>query len=132
MRVLNIIVALTIFGISPNAHAELLGKEWINETEMKKQSQFARKHGLLLVDLDCRFRKDADNPGRKDVIFRADFEQPPSPVGWGWTFDANAPNLAAEQQALNAGFEMVSEDYFEISGVTWVRCKVWHHGGAAQ
>jgi len=60
------------------------------------------------------------------VIFRAEFEQSSSPVGWGWTFDANAPNTAVEAQAKSAGFTLATEDYFEISGVTWVRCKVWH------
>ena len=79
MRVLNIIVALTIFGISPNAHAELLGKEWISEAEMKRQSAFARNNNLLLTGLSCRFRQGVENPGRSDVIFRAEFERAEAP-----------------------------------------------------
>ena len=107
-------------------NAELLGAEWIDEAELKKQSAFARQHGLLLVKLVCRFANGVKNPGREDVIFRADFSQTESPQPWGWTFDANAPLEAPEKQARSAGFEVAHEDYFEISGVTWVRCKVWH------
>ncbi|MEM7069321.1 MAG: hypothetical protein AAF478_10605 [Pseudomonadota bacterium] len=121
-----------VFALATPGSAELLGKEWIDEAEMKHQSRFAKKHGLLLMDLSCRFKDGVENPGRTDVLFRADFEQPSQPVGWGWTFDANAPNLAAEAQAQQAGFVMAGEDYFEISGVTWVRCKVWHHPGVSQ
>ncbi len=106
--------------------AGLLGEEWITEAEVKKQSAFARKNNLILNELRCKFREGVENPGREDVIFRADFEISPWPIGWGWTFDANAPLVGPEQQARAAGFEVAYEDYFEISGVTWVRCKVWH------
>ena len=107
------------------AGAELLGKEWITEAELKRQSAFARKNRLLLADLQCKFREGVENPGRADVIFRADFELVDRPVGWGWTFDANAEMEGPEAQARAAGMELASEDYFEISGVTWVRCRVW-------
>ena len=108
------------------ARGQLLGKEWIDEAEMKRQSHFARQNNLVLVRLGCRFKKGVADPGRDDVIFRAEFEQTALPVGWGWTFDANAPLRGPEEQAKAAGFQLASEDYFEISGVTWVRCKVWH------
>ena len=114
-----------IFLVSP-ATSELLGKEWIPEAEVKKQSAFARQHNLVLVGLNCRFREGVENPGRDDVLFRADFERFENPIGWGWTFDANAPNRAVEEQARSGGFSVAAEDYFEITGVTWVRCKVWH------
>lgn len=118
---------IVLFALLPSyANAELLGKEWITEAEVKKQSAFARKHGLILNELRCRFQEGVENPGRGDVIFRADFGQVEQPIGWGWTFDANAPLAGPEQQARAAGFEVAYEDYFEISGVTWVRCKVWH------
>jgi len=114
------------FVVTADGQAELLGKEWISEAEMKRQSAFARNNNLLLTGLSCRFRQGVENPGRSDVIFRAEFERAEAPVGWGWTFDANAPNLAVEKQAQRGGFVVAAEDYFEISGVTWVRCKVWH------
>ena len=126
MKLLRFLVATAILLSVGQSNAELLGEEWIDEAEMKKQSNFARKHRLLLTSLNCKFKDGVENPGRSDVIFRAEFEQPENPIGWGWTFDANAPNRAAEQQAKNAGFELATEDYFEITGVTWVRCKVWH------
>ncbi|MEO1141656.1 MAG: hypothetical protein AAFW66_04840 [Pseudomonadota bacterium] len=126
MRFLKILAATAVLLSAGQSNAELLGEEWIDEAEMKKQSNFARKHRLLLTRLNCKFKEGIENPGRSDVIFRAEFEQPQSPIGWGWTFDANAPNRAAEQQAKSAGFELATEDYFEITGVTWVRCKVWH------
>lgn len=112
-------------GVNP-ANSEILGKEWIAEAEMKRQSAFARGNGMVLTALNCRFLKGVENPGRSDVVFRAEFEAVDAPYGWGWTFDANAPNRAVEEQARSAGFKMASEDYYEISGVTWVRCKVWH------
>lgn len=108
------------------ARAQYLGDEWITEAEMKKQSAFARKHGLLLKELRCKFDTAVESPQRKDVLFSAIFIPVAQPVGWGWTFDANAPLKGPEEQAKAAGFEMVSEDYFELSGVTWVRCKIWH------
>ncbi|MEO0327079.1 MAG: hypothetical protein AAF217_00635 [Pseudomonadota bacterium] len=118
---------LLILGLQYSALADgLLGKEWINEAEMKNQSAFARQHSLVLVSLNCKFKENVSSPGRKDVLFRAEFEQREAPIGWGWTFDANAPMRGPEQQAKAAGFEVASEDYFEMTGVTWVRCKVWH------
>ncbi len=127
MSKLTAIAAFFFVTIVYPAGAELLGEEWINEAEMKLQSHFARQNNLLLVGLNCKFREGVENPGRSDVLFRADFEIPQRPVGWGWTFDANVENTAAETRARNAGFVMATEDLFEISGVTWVRCKVWHH-----
>jgi hypothetical protein len=105
---------------------QLLGKEWVNEEEMKRQSAFARSNSLLLVGLNCKFDESAKAPGRDDVLFRAEFEQVTPARAWGWTMDANVEQQGPEQQAKAAGFEMASEDYFEISGVTWVRCKIWH------
>jgi hypothetical protein len=93
---------------------------------MKKQSAFARQNNLLLNSLRCKFNETVENPSRSDVLFRADFERPPTPQAWGWTFEANAPLKGPEQQALAAGFVVASEEYFEVTGVTWVRCKVWH------
>ncbi|MEM7214799.1 MAG: hypothetical protein AAF423_04585 [Pseudomonadota bacterium] len=119
------VLLAAVFSGTP-VQAELLGKEWITEAEMKKQSAFARQHSLVLVGLNCRFRDGVESPGREDVIFRAEFEQVIPPIGWGWTFDANAPNRAVEEQARNGGFSVATEDYFEMTGVTWVRCKVWH------
>lgn len=125
-----LVFALTAFGIagphSGPAGAGLLGEEWITEAEVKKQSAFARQNNLILNELRCKFKEGVDSPGRGDVLFRADFEIASRPIGWGWTFDANAPLAGPEQQARAAGFEVAYEDYFEISGVTWVRCKVWH------
>ncbi|MEM9330006.1 MAG: hypothetical protein AAGA53_01695 [Pseudomonadota bacterium] len=115
----------TAFLVAP-ASAQFLGKEWIDEAEMKRQSAFARQHNLVLVGLNCKFKDGVENPGRSHVIFRAEFEQMTPPIGWGWTFDANAPNRAIEAQARNGGFVVAAEDYFEMTGVTWVRCKVWH------
>ncbi|MDJ0614060.1 MAG: hypothetical protein QNJ29_10315 [Rhizobiaceae bacterium] len=112
--------------LTQNSLAEFLGDEWITETEMKQQSAFARKHSLLLVGLRCKFRENIESPGRGDVLFSADFEQVFPAQAWGWTFDANTELAGPEQQAKSAGFEVATEDYFEISGVTWVRCKVWH------
>ncbi len=110
---------------STPSYAELLGEEWITEAEMKKQSAFARQNRLLLAGLNCKF-KEVDNPQRSDVLFRADFKFVDTPQAWGWTFDANAPLKGPEEQAKKAGFVVASEDYFELTGVTWVRCKVWH------
>jgi hypothetical protein len=120
-----LLMSLFVFATVP-ANAELLGDEWITEQEMKRQSAFARQHNLLLVGLRCKFDKDIENPGRKDVLFRADFKIVDTPQAWGWTFDANAPLKGPEAQARAAGFVTASEDYFELTGVTWVRCKVWH------
>jgi len=125
MKFRTIILCLTLFTLPLNANAELLGEEWINEAMMKKQSAFARQHNLVVTDLKCKFREGVENPGRKDVLFRADFIQTQMPVPWGWTFDANAPNLAAEENAKKAGFVVAGEDYYELTGVTWVRCKLW-------
>jgi len=113
-----------IFFASPS-HAELLGKEWVSESEMKKQSAFARQNNLLLKSLRCKFNEAVKSPGRSDVLFSAEFERPSIPQAWGWTFEANAPLKGPEQQAKAAGFEVASEEYFEVTGVTWVRCKVW-------
>jgi len=120
------IAACVILLSAQTTSAELLGAEWITEAEMKKQSGFARQHSLLLVNLNCRFKEGVENPGREDVVFRADFEQVIPAQAWGWTFDANARIRGPEKRAEEAGFAVASEDYFEISGVTWVRCKVWH------
>ncbi len=124
MRFLFVVTCL--FAICTSVQAELLGAEWIDEAELKKQSNFARQHGLQLNKLSCRFAEGVENPGRSDVIFRADFTQPNTPQPWGWTFDANATLEGPERQARSAGFSVVYEDYYEISGVTWVRCRVWH------
>jgi len=126
MRFRLLLVSLILVLISFPANSELLGKEWISEAEMKRQSNFARQHSLALMELRCKFREGVENPGRQHVLFRADFSQVQPAIAWGWTFDANAPQNGPEQQAKDAGFELASEDYFEISGVTWVRCKVWH------
>lgn len=123
---ISVMMATVLTGMTP-AKAGLLGEEWISEAEMKRQSAFARKNRLVLMDLQCRFREGAESPGRDDVEFRADFEQSNVPVAWGWTFDANAALPGPEKQARAAGLEIASEDYFEISGVTWVRCRVWKH-----
>jgi len=123
------LLLFTIATASPasKAMADFLGDEWITEAEMKKQSDFARKHGLLLTELGCKFNEKKQDPGREDVLFRAIFKQTDSPaIGWGWTFDANAPLRGPEEQAKRAGFVVASENYFELTGVTWVRCKVWH------
>lgn len=122
--VLSFITVLFLLTNSP-ANARLLGDEWISEKEMKRQSAFARKHNFLLIGLRCKFDETVKNPGREDVLFRADFEIPPRPEAWGWTFEANAPLKGPEQQAKAAGFVVASEEYFEKTGVTWVRCKVW-------
>ena len=122
---LNFLVAVFLVANTP-VHAELLGDEWITESEMKRQSAFAREHNLLLVSLRCKFNEEIKNPGRSGVLFRADFKIVNRPEAWGWTFDANAPLRGPEQQAKSAGFVVASEDYFELTGVTWVRCKVWH------
>lgn len=126
MRGLKFALIFCALFVSTPSYAELLGAEWITEAEMKKQSAFARQNNLLLKSLRCKFNEAVENPGRSDVLFRADFEVPPVPQAWGWTFDANAPLKGPEQQAKAAGFEVVSEEYFELTGVTWVRCKVWH------
>ena len=128
LRAIFYLVAVVMILSAPinRASAEFLSKEWIKEAELKKQSAFARQHNLQLIKLSCRFPADVDNPGRSDVIFRAEFKQSESPQPWGWTFDANAPLRGPEEQAKSAGFTVAHEDYFEISGVTWVRCKVWH------
>lgn len=102
-----------------------LGPDWITEAEMKRLSNKARTTGQVLTGLACRF-EEVENPGRANVRFKPVFEPSASPVPWGWTFDANAPNRAIEQQARSQGFYAAAEDYYEISGVTWVRCKVWH------
>lgn len=118
-------VFCAILSATPSS-AALLGDEWITEAEMKKQSAFARQNNLLLNSLRCKFDETVENPGRSDVLFRADFERPQTPQAWGWTFEANAPLKGPEQQAKAAGFIVASEEYFEVTGVTWVRCKVWH------
>lgn len=122
--ILSFLAAIFLFGGSANA--ELLGDEWIREKEMKRQSAFAREHNLLLVGLRCKFNEAVKNPGREDVLFRADFKILDRPEAWGWTFEANATLRGPEQQAKAAGFVVASEEYFELTGVTWVRCKVWH------
>ncbi|KAG1700402.1 Disulfide-bond oxidoreductase YfcG [Nymphon striatum] len=94
---------------------ELLGDEWIPEKEMKRQSAFAREHNLLLVGLRCKFNEAVKNPGREDVLFRADFKILDRPEAWGWTFEANATLRGPEQQAKAAGFVVASEEYFEAN-----------------
>ena len=126
MRSLKCALVFCATLLATPSHAELLGAEWITEAEMKKQSAFARQNNLLLNSLRCKFDETVANPGRGDVLFRADFEIPPTPQAWGWTFEANAPLKGPEQQAKAAGFVVASEEYFEVTGVTWVRCKVWH------
>lgn len=126
MRSFKSLIVLLALLVTMPSHAELLGEEWITEAEMKKQSAFARENNLLLNSLRCKFNEAIENPGRGDVLFRADFEIPPTPQAWGWTFEANAPLKGPEQQARAAGFVVASEEYFEVTGVTWVRCKVWH------
>ena len=120
-------LALTaLLATSQPAFSQLsLADEWVNEADMKKQSRFAQRHNLLLVSLSCKF-DDTENPGRENVLFKPLFEVVDTPTPWGWTFDANAPLPGPEIQARQAGFEIASEDYFEVSGVTWVRCRVWH------
>ena len=125
-RTYTILLSVLVVMTGSIANAELLGEEWISEADVKKQSAFARNNGLILNKLGCKFREGVENPGREDVIFRADFDFAKAPIGWGWTFDANAPLLGPEKQARAAGLEVVHEEYSEISGVTWVRCKVWH------
>ncbi len=123
-RIISVLFA-GLISLSTPAYAELLGDEWITEKEMKKQSAFAREYNLLLVELRCKFNESKENPGREDVLFRADFKIVDRAQAWGWTFDANAPLIGPEKQAKAAGFVVASEDYFELTGVTWVRCKVW-------
>jgi len=113
-----------MLGISSHAHALKLGDGWVDEKQMNFLVAQALKQQHVLTKLNCRFTHD-NNPGREDVRFRPFFEQTNEPVAWGWTFDANAPNRAGEQQARDAGFKVFAEDYFEITGVTWVRCKIW-------
>ncbi len=125
MRYISLVLVTLFLLADTSAQAELLGEEWITEKTMKFQSKFAREHNLLLKELRCKFDESVKNPGRGDVLFRADFEIPQRPTAWGWTFEANAPFKGPEQQAKAAGFEVASEEYFEVTGVTWVRCKVW-------
>lgn len=125
-KLTKVLMAFALMLPIHSVQAELLGEEWINEAEMKRQSAFARQHNLLLVGLNCKFNEDVESPGRSDVLFRADFKMIDQPIGWGWTFDANAPLRGPEAQAKAAGFVVAAEDYFELTGVTWVRCKVWH------
>lgn len=126
MKLTFIALAFVSSLISIPAYAQFLGDEWISEAEMKKQSAFARRNGLVLRELKCKFDVEIENPGRKDVLFSAIFKQTDVPFGWGWTFDANAPLKGPEEQAKAAGFVLASEDYFELTGVTWVRCRIWH------
>lgn len=124
-RFLRVLTIPFLFLTCVALRAELLGDEWIAEAEMKKQSAFARQNNLVLDKLSCKFKEGVENPGRGDVLFRADFEFTQLRVAWGWTFDANAPLVGPERQAKAAGFEVAHEDYYEITGQTWVRCKVW-------
>lgn len=124
--ILSFVLLTTLGSLGSYAYADFLGEEWITEAEMKKQSAFARRHGLLLTELNCKFDTNVESPTRKDVLFRAIFQQTDNLIGWGWTFEANAPLKGPEAQAEQAGCEVASEDYFEVTGVTWVRCKVWH------
>jgi len=126
MKILKSFFASLLILTSTPVQAELLGEEWITEAEMKKQSAFARQNRLLLVGLNCKFNEEIKDPQRNDVLFRADFKLVETPQAWGWTFDANAPLRGPEEQAKSAGFVVATEDYFELTGVTWVRCKVWH------
>ena len=126
MKILKSFFASLLILTSTPVQAELLGEEWITEAEMKKQSAFARQNRLLLVGLNCKFNEEIKDPQRNDVLFRADIKLVETPQAWGWTFDANAPLRGPEDQAKSAGFVVATEDYFELTGVTWVRCKVWH------
>ena len=126
MKILKSFFTSLLILTSTPVQAELLGEEWITEAEMKKQSAFARQNRLLLVGLNCKFNEEIKDPQRNDVLFRADFKLVETPQAWGWTFDANAPLRGPEEQAKSAGFVVATEDYFELTGVTWVRCKVWH------
>ncbi len=101
-----------------------LDQQWLTEAEMKQVSHMARGQPVVLSSLRCRFA-DVPDPERGDVRFLPEFKEIQTPTPWGWTYEANAPNPAAEQPAINAGFEVVSEDFFEVTGITWVRCKVW-------
>jgi len=98
---------------------------WLTETQMKALSNMARRQPVILAGLSCRFA-DIENPAREHVRFQPRFEPVDQPRAWGWTFTANGEDGIGEGPALQAGFQPVSEDLFEISGVTWVRCKVWH------
>ena len=126
MKILKSFFASLLILTSTPVQAELLGEEWITEAEMKKQSAFARQNRLLLVGLNCKFNEEIKDPQRNDVLFRADFKLVETPQAWGWTFDANAQLRGPEEQSKSAGFVVATEDYFELTGVTWVRCKVWH------
>ena len=105
---------------------EAAAEKWITEAQMKQLSAKARNYQLMLTQLSCRFQADVDTPGREHVLFKPVFEQVAEVTPWGWTFDANQALPGPEKQARDAGFEIASEDYYEITGVTWVRCRVWH------
>lgn len=121
-------LALTILflGLLPVGPSAADAENWISEAEMKQRSVLARQQQLMLVGLNCKFQEGVESPGRQHVLFKADFQQVSTPLPWGWTFDANAELPGPENQARAAGFEVASEDYYEISGITWVRCRVWH------
>ena len=124
------LLLVSVLAVSPVAHSHAqesgwqLDRQWLTEAEMKKVSHMARGQPVVLSSLKCRFA-DVPDPERSDVRFLPEFKEIQSPTPWGWTYEANAPNPAAEQPAKNAGFEVISEDFFEVTGVTWVRCKVW-------
>ena len=121
-----LILLLTTLSMFSSVSSSANEGGWITEAEMKQRSAFARQNRLMLVGLNCKFREGIENPGREHVLFKADFEQVSTPLPWGWTFDANQALPGPENQARAAGFEVATEDYFEITGVTWVRCRVWH------
>lgn len=123
MKLILLSVLLEFFSSSSNALD--LSDGWVDEKQLEFLVSKAIEQQLVMTKLNCRFAHDND-PGRDDVRFKPFFEPAQEPIPWGWTFDANAPNRATEEQALKAGFKVFAEDYFEITGVTWVRCKIWH------
>jgi len=123
-RLKSVLAAFLLLFITIPSHALELTEGWVDEKQMNFLVSQALKQQRVLTKLNCRFTHEND-PGREDVRFKPFFEQTAEPVAWGWTFDANAPNRVAETQARDAGFKVHSEDYYEITGVTWVRCKIW-------
>ena len=123
IAVLNLTVGV-LFNPDPASAQDENGK-WVTEKQMKQLSRSAQHEGLLLTRLGCKFAKVPD-PKREDVLFVPEFVEVDQPTPWGWTYAANSPNEADEGPAKAAGFEVASEEYYEVTGVTWVRCKVWY------
>ena len=123
MRYFALFMCLLAF--TSAAFAETKEGVWVTEAQMKQLSRSAQHEGLLLTRLGCKFA-DVENPQRKDVLLQPEFKETERPIAWGWTFTANAPDEAGEAPAKAAGFEVASEEYYEVTGVTWVRCKVWY------